>query len=58
VELPKKLATSEIRELTLAEQQQLRDLGEEMAEQVLGPDWKKPVAKKNSAVLWGASVSS
>jgi hypothetical protein len=32
--------------LTLAEQQQLRDSGEEMAEQVLGPDWKKPVAKK------------
>jgi hypothetical protein len=35
--------TREIRELTPTEQQQLRDLGEEMAEQTLGPDWKKPV---------------
>jgi hypothetical protein len=32
--------------LALAEQQQLRDLGETMAEQAFGPDWKKPVAKK------------
>ena len=46
VESPEKLKAPEIRELTLAEQQQLRDLGEAMAEQAFGPDWKKPVAKK------------
>jgi hypothetical protein len=46
VESPEKLKAPEIRELTLAEQQQLRDLGETMAEQALGPDWKKPVAKR------------
>jgi hypothetical protein len=46
VESPEKLKAPEIRELTLAEQQQLRDLGETMAEQALGSDWKKPVAKK------------
>jgi hypothetical protein len=45
VELPEKLKAPEIRELTLAEQQQLRDLGETMAEQALGPDWKKSIAK-------------
>jgi hypothetical protein len=32
--------------LTLAEQPQLCDLGAAMAEQALGPDWKKLVAKK------------
>jgi hypothetical protein len=47
VESPEKLKAPEIRELTLAEQQQLRDLGETMVEQALGPDWKKPVAKKD-----------
>jgi len=41
----KKLKAPEIRELTLAEQQQLRALGEAMAQQV-GSDWKKSVAKK------------
>jgi hypothetical protein len=46
VELPEKLKAPEVRESTLAEQQQLRALGETMAEQALGPDWKKPVAKK------------
>ena len=46
MELPEKLKAPEVRELTLAEQQQLRDLGETMAEQALGPDWKKPVAKR------------
>jgi hypothetical protein len=46
VESPEKVKAPEIRELTLAEQQQLRALGEAMAEQALGPDWKKPVAKK------------
>jgi hypothetical protein len=46
LESPQKLKAPEIRELTLAEQQQLRDLGEAMAEQALGPDWKKPVVKK------------
>jgi len=46
VESPQKVKAPEIRELTLAEQQQLRDLGEAMARQALGPDWKKPVAKK------------
>ena len=46
MELPEKLKAPEIRELTLAEQQQLRDLGEAMAEQALGSDLKKPVAKK------------
>jgi hypothetical protein len=46
VELAKKLKAPEVRELTLAEQEQLRALGEAMAEQALGPDWKKPVAKK------------
>jgi hypothetical protein len=48
VELPEKLKAPEVRELTLDEQQQLRALGEAMAEKALGPDWKKPVAKKNS----------
>jgi hypothetical protein len=46
VESPEKLKAPEIRELTLAEQRELRDLGEAMAEQALGPDWKKPVVKK------------
>jgi hypothetical protein len=32
--------------MTLAEQQQLRALGEAMAQQALGSDRKKPVAKK------------
>ena len=35
LESPKKLEAPEIRELTLAEQQQLRDLGKAMAEQAL-----------------------
>jgi hypothetical protein len=46
VETPKKLKAPEVRELTLAEQEQLRALGEAMARQALEPDWKKPVAKK------------
>jgi hypothetical protein len=50
VELPQKLKAPEIRELMLAEQQRLRALGEAMAEQALGPDWKKPVAKKIAAL--------
>jgi hypothetical protein len=41
VESPEKLKAPEIRELTLAEQEHLRALGEAMAEQVLGPDWKE-----------------
>jgi hypothetical protein len=45
VESPEKLKAPEVRELTLTEQQQLRDLGETMAEQALGPDWKKPAAQ-------------
>jgi hypothetical protein len=32
-----------------AEQQQLRALGEAMAQQALEPDWKKPAAKKRIA---------
>jgi hypothetical protein len=47
VELPKKLEAPEVRELTLAGQEQLRALGESMAQQALGPDWKKlPVEKQ------------
>jgi hypothetical protein len=41
METPKKLKAPEVRELTPAEQEQLRRLGEDMAEQALGPDWKK-----------------
>jgi hypothetical protein len=44
--MPKKLKASEVRELTPAEQEQLRTLGESMAQQAFGPDWKKPVTKK------------
>jgi hypothetical protein len=42
------LKAPEVRELTLAEQEQLCALGESMAQQALGPDWKKPVAKQQS----------
>ena len=35
-----------VRELTPAEQEQLRALGEAMAQQALGPDWKKAVVEK------------
>jgi hypothetical protein len=48
VELPEKLKAPEIRQLTLAEQQRLRALGETMAEQALGPEWKKPVVKRKA----------
>jgi hypothetical protein len=41
VELPKKLKAPDIRELTLAELQQLRDLGEKMAEQAIRAARKK-----------------
>ena len=46
MESSEKLKAPEIRDLTLAEEQQLRALAESMARQVLGPDWNKPVAKK------------
>ena len=51
VEPPEKLKAPEIRELTLAEQQQLRELGEAMAKQTLGSDWKESVAKKDSGIM-------
>jgi hypothetical protein len=41
VEPAKKLKPPEVRELTLAEQEQLGALGEAMAQQALGPDWKE-----------------
>jgi hypothetical protein len=46
VEPTKKLKAPEVRELTLAEQEQLRALGEAMARHALGPDWKKPIVRK------------
>jgi hypothetical protein len=46
VEPAKKLKAPEVRELTLAEQEQLRALGEAMAEQALGPDWNKPIVRR------------
>jgi hypothetical protein len=46
VESSEKLKAPEVRELTLAEQEQLRALGEAMAQQALGPDWDKAAAEK------------
>jgi hypothetical protein len=54
VETPKKLNAPEVRELTPAEEERLRRLGEDMAEQALGPDWKKKQPTKKE---WPAQDS-
>jgi hypothetical protein len=41
VESSEKLKAPEVRDLTLAEQQQLHALAESMAREALGPDWNK-----------------
>jgi hypothetical protein len=43
-----KLKLPEIRLLTPAEQQQLTDLANNMAEEALGPDWKERQAARHS----------
>jgi hypothetical protein len=44
-----KLKLPEVRLLTPAENQKLTDLAEDIAQKILGPDWKERQAERKSA---------
>jgi hypothetical protein len=47
---PDKLKLPEIRLLTPEENQQLTDLAEDIAQQILGPDWKERQEQRRAAL--------